>query len=387
MATHNTIFFASSSRLDLHSPNDLASTRLPPAPPSHSPKIPYPRRLSSLYFPASHRTMLPTSASHGTLLPTIRETRASSVVSASSAPTLEVDATTGPTTTGLPSAPPSEGLGPPATSANSGTILALVFAVLFLIVVVTLGMYGCASSFQKRTTHTDYLRSLHQKNQRDHEHDEDHHPADERVERQDLEAHGPSYGAEVVVATAQQGRVYGAGAASMVDVVKGRRSPRGGSAGGSDSGESSRSVVDVGSLPDLWGAQALLSQGGGRASSGKYMSLKEALSDDTAEATQGSRGTSSRQKEARSDEDMTLGERSDGRASTEYLLPKSVSRGENMAQAGRLVSRDRLSLREALEEDNLQPLPAAKGKSRRRVLRKRVKSKSMLSDMLKVYAA
>lgn len=390
MDNYSAISVANNTRWAFYSANDFTQTRLSQGPPSPRPKIPYPRRSSSLLF----------SASNGTMLPTLRETRTSSVVSSSSGPPMEVGLTAGPL-----SAPPSEGSESSASSANIGTILALVLAVLFLIV-VTLEIYGCAS-LHKRTTHVDYLRSLYG-SQRGPEHDAGDETADDDVELHDLEAHGPSYSAEVVVATARQGRVYGPGAASMVDIVKGRGSRRDG-AGGSNAGKSSRFVVDVDSLPDLCEAQRLLSQGvGGRAST-EIMSLSAALSDDTM-ATQGSGRVSKREhlsrKEALSgtfttqgnmghlfprggldEEHMTRGARSGRSASAESLLLRTVATGGSASRAEAIMPRDRLSLREALEEEDSQLLPEAQGKRRRRFLRKREKSKSILSDMLRVYAA
>lgn len=80
------------------------------------------------------------------------------------------------------------------------------------------------------------------------------------AEPQDLEAQGPS--SEAKVATAVQVRVYKPGSASIVN-VRGGGARRPSSLVGS-----SRSVVDVCALPDLCGAEALVTRSGSRASMG-----------------------------------------------------------------------------------------------------------------------
>lgn len=223
---------------------------------------------------------------------------------------------------------------------NNGTIVAGVTSILVLII-IALVIYKCTISHEKTNKVEKELCGTQEEGRGPmrSEHDDG---AD--IVIQDLEAQGSSYEADVVVCTARQARLYGPGSASMVDIRRqgrgggGERARRrGGKTGSSDSISSSPSVVDVDSLPDLYGAQALLTQGGGRAAR-DHLSLMEALNDESM---------------------------------TSSLKGESVTDG-NMSRS---------------KDESAEPLPKAERKRRRNVLRKRVASKKLLGDMLKVYAA
>lgn len=349
----------------------VASDR--PFPKSH------PKSRSAMGRPRSPSVLLSTTSE--AMLPADRTTPAASGLATSASPGA-LDWTARPAA----ERPWPPSWGPPrrrrseimlATS-SSGTIVALVVSAALLIV-ATLGLYSCAASASRTRRGADEPRggrgscscscSCHRRHpERDSDLDLDLGidlgSSDEDTRLRDVEAHAPTPEAEAFVGTARQGRVYGPGSASMID-IRGRRGTRRcgpGSGPGSGSARSSPSARDTSS------PSGLDLEPGVERTSREQLSLREALSDEG------------------------MMELTGGRMSSDHLsLREALSEGSlGMAQGGGMTSRNRLRPRERpLASEDLKALPAPKGKRQRNVLRKRVKSgsKQLLSDMWRVYAA
>lgn len=309
-----------------------------------------------------------------------------------------------------------------SSSSSIGAIAALLIMSAVLLIGAILGLYSCSVAPASKNRHgaADGARRgrpgpcspRKQYPRRDpdaaspDDDDDEEEEEEQHINLRDIEAHVPTPEADAFVVTARQGRVYGPGAASIVDIRGGGKAARRRCGLGSVrlmSASSASSATSVDPPPDLRVAREAWGRERVSYSRVRFLSLGEEDDDQEEEALRGS--------------GMMYG--AGLRRSMERLSLREALSDEGMMgwAGGCSMSRDRLSLREALSDGSLgmeqgsggsltstdpwcprdalpvhgdmEPLLTPKGKRQRNVLRKKVTSgsKQLLSDMLKAYGA